>query len=882
MKLNNPVHPFTLRQLSLFACVLFVWLPAADVAAQTKTSSPQASLRGKALIGGTLFVDEVKIIVIPQRTEGRPAGRPVPAFVDNTGEYRISNLSPGPYNLKATGAGIRYKEMPIEIEPGNSNVIDIDLEEAPSHARVRATVLDEYGRPVIDAQIAIYSSALPPSLCANCQLAEAASDRNGEVIYARLGGQQSYILAIKNDQASKSKRGAASGAAIGAIIGSIAGGGKGAGIGAVVGAGTSMPPVLMATESIAIGEEPEALIKLQIGTGPRPELTATVLTKPLSPSYEKTPPKDDAVAVVGEKAGASSGPPDGQRITMPAPSYTTTPTTAASGNNSNSTGATQVSGGANANSSITMIEPQPGSGAAKSSGGSRMKGGTRRRARSSSAIVHGGRASAFRFNLPMLILHRASETASPGQEIELPLTVRNTGDEATQFRLVAEAPAEYRPTFNSIESVSGAGLPILLTPSLTRGASIEVTLNLRVPVTAADGERQAFQVRLQSSSGGEIVTAADGIIKVAAPTLNVGASVSEASVMPGETFKQIVTVRNQGSVTASGTRADFVFNPNFELVGASPEPRAYDTASRTASWNLGNVEAGGTRQITATLRVASGALAETSLLGRGIVHTLSLPSRSSFYSSSLIIGRVSRARLDARSARLNATPGETVDIPFVARNPGNGSDSYQLLVRTSNAPAPLIYADPNADGRHQDDEPVVAETTQLAPVDGQFPLLLRARIPATTPDRRQYSYTVIARSLSGKRVTSEASTTLTVEAPRIAMRAEQLAANPAPGDNVSYNLLLVNKGSGTAKNLTIAEILPDGLQFVSSDPAVKPEDASEAAGPLVWQVSELAPGQTLALRITVRLRPGKAAGARFKTRHTVTYQDRQGNRYQNR
>lgn len=479
----------------------------------------------------------------------------------------------------------------------------------------------------------------------------------------------------------------------------------------------------------------------------------------------------------------------------------------------------------------------------------------------------------------MLSLKRSAETAIPGQTVQLPLTVTNAGNKADQFRLETDLPAEYQPTFSLAQGGSDTGLPILVTPQLAQGASIDVTLNLRVPETATDGQQRRFFVRAASQADYQVLKVTDGAINIVAAALTATSDVSQQSVMPGETFSQTIKVRNTGTSVARSSRADFVFNPNFELVDASPSPIAYDRASRTAIWSLGDLAGRDTKDITVTLRAVPNALATTNSLGRGTLRTQSLPLASNFDSPSIAVGQVAKARIDSVSAGLTATPGDTIYVPFVVRNPGNSADSFELRITSPGAPPATIYADTNADGQHQDGEPSVTQTASLDPQGGQFPMLLGVKIPASTPDRQQFSYSVVARSLASNRVASEANTVLTVATPRVRVRTEQVTDSSAPGDTIFYRLVLVNEGSGLAKNLTMVESLPDALQFMNSEPTLSAQDASSDSQRITWRVAELAPGDTAVLRIAVRLRPNLQAETNLTTRHSLTYQDTNNNSY---
>lgn len=478
-----------------------------------------------------------------------------------------------------------------------------------------------------------------------------------------------------------------------------------------------------------------------------------------------------------------------------------------------------------------------------------------------------------------LALRRAALAASPGQQVQLPLTVTNTGNKEDQFRMETDLPAEYQPTFSLAQGGTDTGLPILITRQLARGESLEVLLNIRIPDAAPDNQQRKFFVRAASQSNNEIQRIEDASLTVVAAALAANSGVSQETVMPGETFQQTISVRNQGSATAKSARADFVFNPDFELVSANPSPLVYDRASRTAIWSLGDVDSRGTRDISVTLRAVGDALANTRSLGRGTMRTASLIVPSNFDGPTVNVGRVTRARIDAVSTGLTATPGDTVFVPFVVRNPGNYSETYDLRITAPGAPAATIYADTNGDGRHQDTEPSVTQTAALDSRGGQFPLLLRVDIPRNTPDRQQYAYNLVVRAMAQNSVASEASTVLTVAAPRVRVRSEQVTGEVSPGDTFFYRLVLVNDGGGLAKSLVVNETLPGALEFVSSDPSLSTSDAPGGAQRFVWRVAELSPGDTTVLLVTVRLRPNVPADQTLSPTHTLTYQDTNSNNY---
>ncbi|HEX8147552.1 MAG TPA: tetratricopeptide repeat protein [Pyrinomonadaceae bacterium] len=477
-----------------------------------------------------------------------------------------------------------------------------------------------------------------------------------------------------------------------------------------------------------------------------------------------------------------------------------------------------------------------------------------------------------------LALRRSALAAQPGQTIQLPLVITNAGNKEDQFRLETDLPAEYQPSFS--QSGTDVGLPVFVTPQLQRGQTLEVMLNARVPENAPDNQQQRFLVRAASQADATVTRVTDASLTVVAAALAAASNALQETVQPGDTFTQRISVRNAGSATARQTRADFVFNPDFELVSATPSPISYDRPSRTAIWSLGDLESRDNREITVTLRAVGEALAGPNKpVGRGTMRTQSLFIPSNFEGPAISVGRVAGARVEAVSKGLTATPGDTMYVPFIVRNPSNYPESFELRIVAPGAPQATVYADLNGDGRHQTNEPAVTQTAALDPRGGQYPVLLGVDIPRSTPDRTQFAYNLVTRAMNASaRIAGEDSTVLTVATPRVRVRAELPNTEVKPGDTLFYRLVLVNDGGGLAKSLVVTEQLPDALEFVSSSPELTLQDLGGGRG-LVWRVAELAPGDTQVLQVTVRLRPNLAADAVITPRHTLTYQDSNTNAY---
>lgn len=124
------------------------------------------------------------------------------------------------------------------------------------------------------------------------------------------------------------------------------------------------------------------------------------------------------------------------------------------------------------------------------------------------------------------------------------------------------------------------------------------------------------------------------------------------------------------------------------------------------------------------------------------------------------------ARVDARSKRMTAGPGEVVYLSFVVRNPESTKRTYELRVSAPGAPEPKMYVDTNGDGIHQGDELPVTGAPVVELMNSEVPFLLEITIPRNAFEGQQYSYTVTVLAVGSGAVVATATSTLTVSSIR--------------------------------------------------------------------------------------------------------------------
>ncbi|HEX8070669.1 MAG TPA: isopeptide-forming domain-containing fimbrial protein [Pyrinomonadaceae bacterium] len=238
-------------------------------------------------------------------------------------------------------------------------------------------------------------------------------------------------------------------------------------------------------------------------------------------------------------------------------------------------------------------------------------------------------------------------------------------------------------------------------------------------------------------------------------------------------------------------------------------------------------------------------------------------------------------------------PRERVTRVFRVCDTGNTPDLYTVTRAAVTAPAALVslYFDADASGTVTQGDPLVTLDQTLSPrlapgacvgvlvvLDtNEFPanslltvtLTARANVAAGPGGLAQDDGTIINTVGAGVRLTSPVDTQL----PPVKLVEEQGRVTAAPGQALNYSITFRNSGDVTARNVVVADLLPEGLVYVPGslklgDRALTDQadaDEGRALPPRQFEVrlSEVAPAEvvrvTFQARVTGQIPAGTGA-----------------------
>jgi uncharacterized repeat protein (TIGR01451 family) len=314
---------------------------------------------------------------------------------------------------------------------------------------------------------------------------------------------------------------------------------------------------------------------------------------------------------------------------------------------------------------------------------------------------------------------------------------------------------------------------------------------------------------LDSSAAGGVSQAAAVSVETIGP--------ASASVSKPYTFE--IVVRNPGSTPAQFVRVQDRLPENLQYLGSEPRGEMHDGQ---LLWDLGTLDGGAERRI----KVSVQATGEGELLTTA---TATCSARTSLRT------KVSQPKLSlVKKGPETAQVGDTVKFELLVSNVGT-APAEQIVLR-DRMPAGLQHKSQRTPG-----EVIEADLGTLAP--GQTKTIdMEAK--ATQAGRFVNEASI---SAPGIAEVSAQATVVVTDAP-LSLR-KTGPQRSQPNQELVYELVVTNTGSGAAGGVKLVDTLPEGLDFVSASDS---GTYSAATRTVQWELATLGGGQSKAVNVRVK------------------------------
>lgn len=468
---------------------------------------------------------------------------------------------------------------------------------------------------------------------------------------------------------------------------------------------------------------------------------------------------------------------------------------------------------------------------------------------------------------PQLYLTQAVDHAQvqPGGEITVTLLYINGGPGGTTGVTISDV----LPPNTTLVAVSNGGVVFgnsvfwgigALGPRQRGSVALSVQVNPNVPAgTTITNTAQISSVEAPVGVPSNSVTVT---VAAALPAsfLTLTQSVDVATASPGTPIDFLLTVTNPGPGPATGVT---LVSP--VPLGTTPVAASDGgvIANGVATWALGTLAPGDTRQATLSVLVnsnATGAITSTAQ-----VQSLEGPVPVSANSVSVAVNAAPSLSLSLTEDRQTLAPGDTLTYTLSVINNSGAAVSRAALFAPVPPGTQLLDA---SNGGVLSGDTVVWSFTSLpagASFVVSFRIVVAANAVAGTLIQNQAQLAIPAQGT----VLASSAVTATVAAPgailTLAMSVDRAAAQV--GDLLTYTFTYTNAGAATVDGVAILDPLPAGLNFVDAQANVQIDIATRT---LRFDLGSLAPGASGSFSFRAGVAAGVPAGTSVLNQAQIT------------
>ena len=298
-----------------------------------------------------------------------------------------------------------------------------------------------------------------------------------------------------------------------------------------------------------------------------------------------------------------------------------------------------------------------------------------------------------------------------------------------------------------------------------------------------------------------------------------------------------ITVTNNGNFDATGTELVATLPAGMEFVAAS---EGGTESSSVVTWDLGTIEIGATKSVTLTttgVRVGEQVITYSAVSAEGL-------SDDDSSTTEVIPGGLEVTKTGPAQVDIGSEVTYTIDVTST----GTGSNTGVQMVDSIPGGMSFVSSDPEG----------TLTGKNLSIQLGTMNPLAKTTISVVLQADEAGEWVNEVRATSNEGATASAEATTTVVQPELSITktGPETALLNASFD---YTIEVSNIGDGAARNTTVVDTLPAGMEHVSSDPA---GTVSEDGGTVTWSIGDLNPGDSSTITLTV---VGRTAGALVNT-----------------
>ncbi|TWB98053.1 putative repeat protein (TIGR01451 family) [Bradyrhizobium macuxiense] len=429
-----------------------------------------------------------------------------------------------------------------------------------------------------------------------------------------------------------------------------------------------------------------------------------------------------------------------------------------------------------------------------------------------------------------------------GDTITFTFTVTNLGPQSATSVFASDVLPASLSFVSATPSVgsynSSNGLWTIGTVDTVTPATLLIRATVTSPTAATNTANIISAVEADPNPGNN---SASATVTPQQADLSIAKIVDNPTPNAGATINYTITLSNAGPNTATNVTVQDLLPAGLTFVSATPSQGTY--SSGTGTWTVGTVTAGVPQTLTIAAQVASStALTNTATVSHSDQYD---PSAANNSASATITP--AQADLALSKTVDNAAPnvGDTITYTITLSNIGPNQATGVTVQDLLPAGLSLVSASPS-----QGSYILGTGTWTVGTVTTITPQTLTIRAVVTAANNITNTATVShSDQFDPNTANNAASATISPTQADLALSKTVSNANPAAGDTITYTVKVTNGGPAQATGVTVQDILPAGLSFVSATPS----QGTYNNGTGLWTVGTVTTATPQTLGITAKV-----------------------------
>jgi uncharacterized repeat protein (TIGR01451 family) len=364
-------------------------------------------------------------------------------------------------------------------------------------------------------------------------------------------------------------------------------------------------------------------------------------------------------------------------------------------------------------------------------------------------------------------------------------------------------------------------------------------------------------------------------VTVTAPVMTVSKVANVSTADPGDQIAYTIEYENTGTGNATNVKIVDKIPADTTVVSATP---TWDSESGDEyTWDIGNVAAGGSGNITLIVKVDAGTadgtlLRNTVTLSYADANGNSLPDETD-YADVTVTAPVMTVSKIANVA--TADPGDEIKYTISYENTGNGEATDVYIRDTIPTDTDFVSSTPNYTSKSGN-----TYTWYFASISaksgGTIDIFVKVKVPTPDGTLLRNTVTLDYSDANGNSLPQEDDyVDVLVTAPVFTFSKTADVSEADPGDDITYTIYYKNTGTGDATNVWMNDTIPADTTLKSTSPAYN----ASSGDTYMWDLGTVGAGADGTITIVVTVDAFTPDGTLLRNTATLDYSDANGNPY---